>query len=391
MSNFSIIVSSLAITMGFALTACSGADAKPNVPMDKLAPTKSDAVKSDLSVSVETLTEGLKAPWNIASLPDGSYLITEKLGGIVRLNADGTTTSISGVPKAYMRGQGGLFDVLLSPDFASNQTVYISYSGGTSKANGTTIFKARLDGDALVDGETIFTADPKDTGAHFGGRMAFMPDGTLMLTTGDGFAYREQSQTRDNHLGKILRLTDNGKAAGGNPFAGEPDAKKEIYSYGHRNVQGLAYDAQTERLWSHEHGPKGGDELNLITAGTNYGWPIATFGIDYNGAQISPFTEYEGMTDSVHYWVPSIAPSGMIVYRGDMFPDLEGDILVGGLASRDLRRLHMSDDGRVEKETILLSGLVERIRDVQTAPDGAILVLTDDKSNGKVLRITPGG
>lgn len=389
MRVFSILISSLVLTTAFGLSACGGADAKPMATNDAAVPTKSNAVKSDLKVSVETFASGLKAPWNIASLPDGGYLVTEKLGGIVRLSPDGSAAEISGVPEAYARGQGGLFDVLLSPDFASDPIIYISYSSGTSKANGTTIFKASIDGNALTGGEVIFTADPKDTGAHFGGRMAFMPDGTMMLTTGDGFKYREASQKRDSHLGKILRLTPNGKAAGGNPFAGEPDAKKEIYSYGHRNVQGLAYDAQTGRLWSHEHGPKGGDELNLVRAGANYGWPIATFGVDYSGAQISPFTEYEGMKNSVHYWVPSIAPSGMTVYRGDMFADMNGDVLVGGLASRDLRRLHMSADGRVEKETILLSNLGARIRDVQTAPDGAILVLTDDKSDGKVLRITP--
>lgn len=389
MRVFSILISSLALTTALGLSACGGADAKPAASNDAMTPTKSNAVKSDLKVNIETFARGLKAPWNIAALPDGGYLVTEKLGGIVRLSPEGSAMNLSGVPKAYARGQGGLFDVLLSPDFESDSIVYISYSSGTSKANGTTIFKARLDGNTLKNGEVIFTADPKDTGAHFGGRMAFMPDGALMLTTGDGFKYREASQKRDSHLGKILRLTANGKAAGGNPFAGEPDAKKEIYSYGHRNVQGLAFDAQTGRLWSHEHGPKGGDELNLVTKGANYGWPIATFGVDYSGAQISPFTEYEGMKDSVHYWVPSIAPSGMVVYRGEMFTDMNGDILVGGLASGDLRRLHMSEDGRVVKETILLSDLGARIRDVQTAPDGAILVLTDHKSDGKVLRMTP--
>lgn len=353
------------------------------------APLKSAATKTSPDLKTQILASGLKAPWNVTFLPNGEKLVTEKLGGIVRIGGDGAVTPLSGVPAAYTGGQGGLFDILLSPNFEQNQIVFLSYAAQEGDVRATRITKARLEGNALIDAKDIFTASPMESiRNHFGGRMAFLPDGTLILTTGDGFSYREKSQDRTSHFGKILRLTQNGKAAGGNPFAGEPEAAKEVYSYGHRNLQGLAYDADTGALWAHEHGPKGGDELNLIKAGDNYGWPIATFGIDYNGAQISPFETYEGMTDSVYYWKPSIAPSGMTVYRGDLFGDMNGDIFIGGLASRDLRHLHM-ENGRVIREDIWLDDLGERIRDVQTGPDGALYVLTDSKIDGKLIRITP--
>lgn len=375
-----------------AATGCSDAPRAQTASSDvnQTLPSHSAATKSDVSVTTTEIATGLKAPWNVAFLPDGDMLVTEKLGGIVRISSDGMKANINGVPKAYTGGQGGLFDILPASDYAQSNIVYISYSAGDGDANATQITRARLEGNTFIDSEVIFTAAPlKDTRNHFGGRMTFMPEGSLILTTGDGFSYREKAQDRSSHLGKILRLTPNGKAAGGNPFAGEPEAAKEVYSYGHRNVQGLTYDAATGALWSHEHGPKGGDELNLVTAGANYGWPIATFGIDYNGAQISPFETYPGMTNSVHYWNPSIAPSGMSVYRGTLFDGMQGDIFIGGLASRDLRRLQM-ENGRVIKETIWLDDLGARIRDVKTGPDGALYVLTDDKRNGKLIRITPG-
>lgn len=371
------------LVLGF--TACSGSS-QAKAPVSNS--TLSAALQSTVDIHVKTLAGGLKAPWNLTFLPNGDMLVTEKLGGLVRVDAAGRVTPISGAPKAYSQGQAGLFDVMLSEQFETDSTVFLSYADGGDKNNAVAVFKARLKSDALVDGVTIFKAGPKDTSAHYGGRMALLADNSLLLTTGDGFTYREKAQKRSSHLGKILRLTTDGKAAGGNPFAGEPDAQKEIYSYGHRNVQGLDVDEQTGVIWSHEHGPKGGDELNLIKAGDNYGWPVASFGVDYSGASITPFTAYAGMTDSVHHWVPSIAPSGMTVYRGGLFDGMDGDIFVGGLASRDLRRLHMEND-RVVKETIWLSDLGARIRDVQTGPDGALYVLTDDKTDGKVLRLTP--
>ena len=369
-----------------ALVLISACGAPP--PVTGTAPTKSAPVKADMTPNVQTIADSLKSPWGLAFLPDGDMIITQQSGGVVRVSPAGIITQISGAPTPMTSGQGGLFDIILSPDFKTDNTVFISYAAGTDDNNGTAVFKAILSGNALTGGDTVFTATPKDTSQHFGGRMAFMADGTLLLTTGDGFKYREHAQRQDTHSGKILRITTNGKAAGSNPFAAVPEAKHEIFTAGHRNVQGLAIDRKTGEIWSHEHGPKGGDELNLIKPGQNYGWPIAGFGVDYSGAQISPYKRYGDLTDPVHHWTPSIAPSGMTVYRGDLFKGLDGDILVGALKYKQIHRLHMKG-GRVEKETLWLPNSGSRIRDVQTGPDGAVYVLTDSKNTGKLLRLTP--
>ena len=369
-----------------ALLLTSACGAPP--PVTGTAPTMSAPVKAEMTPSVETITVGLKSPWGLAFLPGGDMIITQQSGGVVRVSSAGVITQISGAPTPVTSGQGGLFDIILSPNFETDNTVFISYAAGTNDNNGTAIFKAVLTGNALTGGDTVFRATTKDTSQHFGGRMAFLPDGTLLLTTGDGFKYREHAQRMDTHLGKTLRITTAGKAAGGNPFAAVPEAKHEVFTLGHRNVQGLAIDSKTGEIWSHEHGPKGGDELNLIVPGQNYGWPIAGFGVDYSGAQISPYERYGDLTDPVHHWTPSIAPSGMTVYRGDLFEGLDGDILVGALKFKQIHRLHMNA-GRVDKETLWLSDLGARIRDVQTGPDGAVYVLTDSKNTGKLLRLTP--
>ncbi len=370
-----------AAILGLTLTAC-----KPAPPVTGKPPTLSAPAQETMALKVDTITDTLKTPWGLAFLPDGDIIVTQRTGGVKRVSPDGKAVDIAGAPEPYTEGQAGLFDIILSPDFAADKTVFISYAKGTDAANATSVFKAVLAGNALTDGAVIFESTLKDTAQHYGGRMAFLPDGTLLLTTGDGFTYREAAQDPVSHLGKILRITQTGKAAGGNPFAGDPQAAHEVYSAGHRNVQGLAIDSQTGIIWSHEHGPKGGDELNRIEAGQNYGWPIATYGTDYSGAQISPYNRYGGTADAIHNWTPSIAPSGMTVYRGDLFESLDGDILVGALKFRQIHRLQMKD-GRVEKETVWLDDLGERIRDVQTGPDGAIYVLTD---SGKLLRVTPG-
>ena len=381
----------LSTALGLSLSACSAkpsAETASSTQTESAAPVLSTAVVDTAKLKTQTIAVGFKAPWGLALLPDGGYIVTEKMGGIIRVAADGTKTPLSGVPDSYQARQGGLMDIVLSPNYAADSTVYVSYAYGDSRANGTAIFKAVLGEDSL-SGETIFkTSPPKDTANHYGAKLAFMPDGNVLLSMGEGYSYREQAQDLDNHFGKLLRLTPEGKAAPGNPFIGKDGALPEIYSYGHRNPQGLIYDAASGTIWMHEHGPKGGDELNRIKAGDNYGWPVATFGIDYSGAQISPFETYEGMTDSIYYWKPSIAPSGMAMVRGDMFADWSGDLLVGGLASRDLRRVKM-DGGRAVSETILLDDLGLRIRDVRVGPDGAIYVLTDEKSDGKLIRVTP--
>ena len=345
---------------------------------------------SSSEFTVVTIAEGLHFPWSVAVLPDGSYLVTEKTGGLKHISVDGSAQDITGLPEdIHVDQQGGLLEIALAPDFETSRTVYLSYAAGDKKANRTALYKARFDGDTLVGGEQIFKANPtKDTGSHFGGRIAFMPDGSLILSLGEGFAYREAAQDKSSHLGKVLRLNADGSAASGNPFAGDAKAAPEVYSYGHRNVQGLHYDVQSGMLWAHEHGPKGGDELNILKPGANYGWPLSTTGVDYNGAKITPHKTYPGTENFVKDWVPSIAPSGLTIYRGDMFPEWNGDAFVGGLKSKDLRRIDL-ENGKFVSEESLLTDLNARIRDVRTAPDGALLILTDDAENGKLLRITP--
>ena len=349
-----------------------------------------DATTSSTAVNIETLADNLRAPWRVTVLPDSGYLVTERPGHLLRIANGGMRTEITGLPDdIYVEGQAGLFDIILSPDFTDTGTVYLSYAQGTKEANGTAVLRARLMGTELVDGKIIFRATPtKDTNAHFGARMVFLPDGTLVMSLGEGFAYREAAQDKASHLGKIVRINADGSIPADNPFIGTDGVRPEIYSLGHRNPQGLHFDGVSGTLWAHEHGPKGGDELNIIRGGKNYGWPIATTGIDYNGAKITPFKSYEGMENFVKDWVPSIAPSGLTIYRGTLFLGWDGDALVGGLKSRDLRRVDL-EDGKFVREYILLEDLSARIRDVRTAPDGSILVLTDDATNGKLLRITP--
>jgi glucose/arabinose dehydrogenase len=331
--------------------------------------------------SLEDWATGLSLPWSIAFLPDGTALLTE-LGGTLR-HIDGTGgvgEPLANVPAVYFAGQGGLFDVVLHPEFESNGWVYLSFAEGDPRDNGTAVARGRLAGNALEGVEIVFrNFSRKDTPVHYGGRMAFLPDGTLLLTTGDGFDYREAAQDVDSGLGKVLRMNDDGSAAAGNPFPGSP----YVFSYGHRNPQGLAVSAQGD-IWLHEHGPRGGDELNLIESGINYGWPAITYGLDYSGAVISPYSEWQGMAQPEKYWVPSIAPSGLSIYEGDLFPEWRGDLLLGALVDQEVRRIDLSGD-RVVGEEALFEELNARVRDVRVGPEGALYVLTPDR----IVRITP--
>ncbi len=342
---------------------------------------------------VQTIASGLDHPWSVAFLPGSEgVLVTERGGRLLRIPPGSAPIAIAGVPPVYARSQGGLFDVLLHPQFAVNRVLYLSMAAGTKAANFTRIVRARLDGDRLADVETIFQVAPtKDTPVHYGGRMAFLPDGSLVMTTGDGFDYREAAQKLSSGLGKILRMTADGKPLASNPFVGRKGGGMGpyVWSYGHRNPQGLALDPATGRLWAHEHGPRGGDEVNLIVKGGNYGWPVATFGLDYSGATISPFKRYDGMIDGRVVWVPSIAPSGLAVYRGPLWLDWQGDLIVGSLVNREVRRIDLDRDGKVLGQQRIFPTISARVRDVRVAPDGALWVTTDEK-DGRVLRVTPG-
>lgn len=338
---------------------------------------------------VETLAEGLQNPWGLAFLPDGGILITERAGRL-RLFKDGALQAepVAGVPEVSARGQGGLLDVALHPDFADNGLVYLSYAGSGDDGAGTEVARARFDGAALDGLEVIFRASPKTPGtAHYGGRLAFAPDGTLYVTLGDRRSYMAEAQNLGTHLGSILRLNDDGSVPEDNPFIGRDGALPEIFSYGHRNVQGLAVHPESGALWAHEHGPRGGDEVNILVPGANYGWPAVTYGIDYSGAIISEKSEAEGMEPPVIYWVPSIAPSGMAFYQGEVFPEWQGDLFVGALAGRHLRRLELDGD-KVTGQEELLADLGERIRDVRSGADGRLYLLTDS-TEGRLLRLSP--
>lgn len=375
------------LTSAIILTACLEPQPAPELPQ-----------QPSTEFSIEELATDLKSPWSVGPVTDGSYFVTEKAGRLFHYTALGRK-ELTGLPDdIFAEGQGGLLDVVPAPDFNTSRELYISYAYGTADANGTALFRAVVPqaDEETLDLENLTTifrsSPPKAAASHFAGKIAFLPDNTVVLTLGDGFAYREDAQKADTHLGKLVRLTRDGGVPDDNPFIGKKkdgrEFKPQILSLGHRNVQGLAVDSETGALWEHEHGPRGGDELNLITPGANYGWPIATKGRDYQGARITPFETFDGMVDPIHSWVPSIAPSGLAIYRGNMFPDWNGDALIGGLASRDLRRVDL-ENGRSVGETDLISDLDGRIRDVRVASDGAVLILVEDPDNGKLLRLTP--
>lgn len=378
--------------LGAALLALTGALAAVLAAAVVGAAPASAQTTGDTAYTMDVMAEGLKAPWAIAPLPDGDYVLTERDGDLLRLSASGETTKIEGMPEAFVAGQGGLQDVALHPQFARNGLVYVSFAEGTPEANGTAIVRGRLTGNTLEDAEVIFrAAPPKDTPVHYGARMAFLPDTTLLLTIGDGFDYREDAQRLESHLGSIVRLTDDGSVPADNPFAGKDGTLPELWSIGHRNAQGIVVDPRDGRVYAHEHGPRGGDELNLILPGRNYGWPVITYGVDYSGALISPFTEREGLEQPLKYWVPSIAPSGMMFYRGAAFPEWQDSLFIAALVPGDVRRIPLtfrSGEPVLGEEDVLFSELGKRIRDIREDRDGALLILTDG-SDGQVLRVTP--
>ncbi|MBG6173981.1 glucose/arabinose dehydrogenase [Labrenzia sp. EL_208] len=343
------------------------------------------------SVNPETVTDGLAYPWSVAFLPEGGYLVTERDGLLKFVSAKGDQSVVSGTPEVFAQGQGGLLDVVLSPGFESDRTIYMTFSQGSPEGAGTSLYRAKLAADGenhrLEDGETIFRANNRAYGGrHFGSRLAFAPDGTLFMTLGDR-GEGSRSQDHSEHTGSVLRLTSNGDPAPGNPFEGLEGYKPEIWSIGHRNPQSAAINPVTGKLWTVEHGARGGDEVNIPEAGKNYGWPVISYGRHYSGGKIGEGTSRDGMEQPVYYWDPSIAPSGMAFVKGDLYPDWQGDLLVGALRGQHLSRLRLDGDSIVAEEQ-LLAELGERIRDVRQAPDGFLYVLTDS-DDGRLIRLVP--
>jgi glucose/arabinose dehydrogenase len=320
-------------------------------------------------------------------------LVTERPGRLRIVTPDGKLSpALEGVPKVRAGGQGGLHDIVLDRDFASNKTIYFCFAEPASGGGRTAMARAKLaDGNApkLDDVKVIFRQEgPLSSGGHYGCRIVQARDGNLFLTLGEHFTHRDEAQNLGNHLGKIVRVTPDGAVPPDNPFVGRKDAKPEIWSYGHRNEQGAALHPTTGRLWEHEHGPMGGDEVNIPLAGKNYGWPVIGYGIDYDGTKIHEATSKPGMEQPIKYWVPSIAPSGMAFYTGDLFAKWKGNLFVGALKAQLLVRLEL-DGEKVTKEERLLQDLRERIRDVRQGPDGALWLVTDN-SSGRLLRVAPG-
>ena len=344
------------------------------------------------NLAVETVARGLDHPWGLAFLPDGRMLVTERPGRLRIVEKGGRLSSpVSGVPTVFARGQGGLLDIITDRDFASNATVYFCYADPAENGGRTSMARAKLVMDEkprLTDMRVIFRQQgPLSSGNHWGCRIVQMPDNTLFLTTGDHFTQRDQAQNLGNHIGKIVRVRVDGSVPPDNPYVGKQGVLPEIWSYGHRNAQGAAINPASGRLWMHEHGARGGDEINMPEGGKNYGWPVISYGVDYSGAKLGIGTAKEGMEQPLHYWDPSIAPSGMAFYTGDLFPDWRGNLFIGALKDRSLVRVQL-DGQRVVREERLLGQLKERIRDVRSGPDGALWLLTDS-NDGRILRVTP--
>jgi glucose/arabinose dehydrogenase len=340
------------------------------------------------TVEVFTVSTGLEHPWGLAFLPDGRMLVTERPGRLRMVFPDGRVSDpITGVPEVFARGQGGLLDVALDPDFESNRLVYLSYAEPGDGGAGTAVARARLVEDQRLEGvEVIFRQQPKlGTGHHFGSRLVFDREGRLYITAGDR-GESERVQRLDQGQGKIYRIERDGGIPADNPFTGREEALAAIWSYGHRNVQGAALHPDTGELWQTEHGPKGGDELNIARAGRNYGWPVISHGVNYDGTPVGEgLREAPGMEQPLHYWVPSIGASGLAFYTHERFPAWRGDLFAGGLALRKLVRLDLEGEQVVGSEDLLVD-LGERIRDVRQGPDGYLYVLTD-APDGKLLRV----
>ena len=343
-------------------------------------------IESELyKIEVGTLVRGLVHPWSMAFLPNGDMLVTERAGRL-RLISEGQLLEepVTGLPNIRQHGQGGLLDIALHPDFHENRTIYLAYAGKSLRGYGTEVLRAKLVSNKLENPTVIFKALPKSRGGrHFGSRLLFTHDKKLLITLGDR-GERPRAQDLNDHAGSLIRINDDGSVPKDNPFLNDVNVRAEVYSYGHRNIQGIAKDSLSNDIWTHEHGPQGGDEINIIHKGANYGWPIITYGVNYGtGTKIGEGTHKKDLEQPLYYWVPSIAPSGMTFYTGDEFPQWKNNLLVGSLKFGLLVRLELKN-GRIVHEERLLDRQYGRIRDVRQSPDGTLYLLTDEQQ-GAVL------
>jgi len=337
----------------------------------------------------ETILSDLDDAWSFEFLSEDKIIYTEMPGKLKIADfSNGSSVDIKNVPKVQYSSQGGLSEVVLDPDFSSNRTIYLSYSARNANGKSTLyLMSAELNEDSLENNKVIFEAQaPRRVPVHIGAKIAFLDDGTILLASGDGFDHREKAQTLDNHFGKIIRINRDGTVPKDNPFVNVKDALPDIYSYGHRNMQGLIV-TKNGQIYEHEHGPRGGDEMNLIEPSLNYGWPAITYGIDYSGAVISPFTEKDGMQQPLLHWTPSIAPSDMIFYEGNKYPELKNSFLVTALVSKDVKKVTFSESGKDIQES-LFGSLNSRLRNIQSSPSGLIYLLTDGPK-GKLIKVLP--
>ena len=379
----------LALSLG-ALVALAG-PALIGGTHAQTGPAPERVATQDHELLVETVASGLEHPWSLAFLPDGAMLVTERPGAIRLVTADGRVSDpLAGTPPVAAVNQGGMLDIALDPDFEANGLVYMAYAEERDGGIGLSVARAVFDreAEAFAEPEVIFRQLPAVSGGrHLGARLVFHPDGTLFVTAGDRGGHSDESQEPGNHIGAIMRINPDGSIPPGNPHESMEGWAPEIWSIGHRNVQGATMRPGTEQFWTHEHGARGGDEVNLIEPGQNYGWPVIAYGTHYTGGEIGLGTHKEGMEQPVYYWDPALAPSGMAFYDGAAFPQWQGDLFIGGLVSRVVSRLTLAGDAVINEERIL-GELGERIRDVRNGPDGALYLLTDAE-NGRILRLVP--
>ncbi|WP_103670661.1 PQQ-dependent sugar dehydrogenase [Pseudanabaena sp. BC1403] len=391
---FTLLIGAIALIVG----SCTVPET--NNPSIVAQPTTSaTATNKELtpnSFKQVTVAKDLERPWGMAWLPDGAILITERVGRVkIFRNGSLEQIAIAEIPNLFVSGQAGLMDISLHPRFAQNNLVYLTYSSGNFQSNHTSILRAKFDGKALVEPQVIFEVKPSKSGnQHFGSRIVWLPDDTMLIAIGDGGnpplqldgeLIRNQAQKLNSQLGKVLRLKDDGSIPSDNPFVKTASANPAIWSYGHRNIQGLFADPISKQVWSTEHGSRGGDELNLIEAGKNYGWPVVTFSQEYTGGKISKEVSRPNMVDPKLVWTPAIAPSGLLLYRGNIFPNWEGNLFAGGLVSKSVVRIKIEGNKTIVQETIPVG---QRVRDVRQGKDGFIYILTDEQS-GQLIRLEP--